>query len=283
MILLRACVSVFLFSAPLAAFCQTESFPLSFGETIPVYSGHLSETRTVNIYLPEGYDAADSIFYPVIFIPDGGAEEDFFHIAGMIRYISQPWIARIPKTIVVGIENTKRRRDLSFSPESPDYLEEMGFNAGDYGGSASYIAFLEKELIPLITGRYKVSGHRTIIGESLAGLLASEILLKHPHLFNEYIIISPSLWWDHQSLLLHAQSLLSRHLKQQVRVYIGAADREESEEMYLVAEKLYGCLAQHEKTEAYFDYLPEELHSTILHQAAYNAFRILYPKTTYSR
>ncbi|MCH2193124.1 alpha/beta hydrolase-fold protein [Kordia sp.] len=42
---------------------------------------------------------------------------------------------------------------------------------------------------------------KTIIGQSLGGLLATEILFKRPHLFDNYIIVSPSLWWDDEKIL----------------------------------------------------------------------------------
>ncbi|MET3022537.1 alpha/beta hydrolase-fold protein, partial [Flavobacterium hydatis] len=42
---------------------------------------------------------------------------------------------------------------------------------------------LEKELQPYIDKKFNTSNHKTVIGESLAGLLATEILLKHRNLF----------------------------------------------------------------------------------------------------
>ena len=60
---------------------------------------------------------------------------------------------------------------------------------------------IEKELQPYIETKYKTNNDKTIIGQSLGGLFATEVLLKKPTLFNKYIIISPSLWWDNGSLL----------------------------------------------------------------------------------
>ena len=63
------------------------------------------------------------------------------------------------------------------------------------GGSDKFITFIEKELQPYIERTYSTNDSKTIIGQSLDGLLATEILFKNPKLFNHYIIISPSLWW----------------------------------------------------------------------------------------
>jgi hypothetical protein len=43
----------------------------------------------------------------------------------------------------------------------------------------------------------------------------------------------------------------------------------------LLAEKLKNTLSK--SVHVYFDYLPQEDHTTICHQAVFNAFRLLYP------
>ena len=268
------------------AIAQTTTTPLNIGITNKLPSNILGETRTINIYLPEDYDAKDTMTYPVIYIPDGGMEEDFFHIAGIVRYNTQPWVARFPKSIVVGIENTNRKRDFTFPVNNLDFMDKLGYknlNMPSYGGSANYIAFLEKELQPFIQNKYKTNGQGTIIGESLAGLLATEILLKHPGLFDTYIIISPSLWWGDESLLKEAESLLKENARQPIRVVVAAPDKQEDVRMYNEAEKLFKILKANNHVTAFFDYLPDELHSTVIHQAVYNAFKKLYPKTAYSK
>lgn len=163
------------------AFAQTESKPLVIGITEQFHSSILNESRTLNIYLPENYNVNDTVKYPVIYIPDGGINEDFIHIMGIVRYETQPWVNRFPKSIVVGIENTNRQFDFTFQVSNLDFLEKMGIdkeNFSGYGGSENYISFLKNELQPYITSKYKVNAQRTIIGESLAGLLSTEILLK---------------------------------------------------------------------------------------------------------
>ncbi len=88
--------------------------PFVLGEIDEIYSDNLSETRVLNIYLPEGYNKNDTIRYPVIYLLDGSADEDFIHIAGLVQYNSFEWINRVPKSIVVGIATVDRRRDFTF-------------------------------------------------------------------------------------------------------------------------------------------------------------------------
>ena len=257
-----------------------ESVPLVLGEKRTLDSKFLNETRTINIYLPEDYHENDTTQYPVIYILDGGMEEDFIHLVGLVRFNTQPWIARFPRSIVVGIENTKRRRDFTFEVGTLDFLKEMDIPKEqfiEYGGSEYYISFLEHELQTNIDSLYRTSGENTVIGESLGGLLATEILLEHTVLFSHYIISSPSLWWGGESLLEAAEhsSLDS------VTVYIGACQKKEELRMYIDAKKLAKIL--HKKrgssNKIYFDYMPDELHSTVLHQAVFNAFKLFYPHT----
>lgn len=190
--------------------------------------------------------------------------------------------ARFPRSIVVGIEGNVRRRDFTFAVANTDFIEKEGFQKSSFpqwGGSAPYIDFLEKELQPYIEKKYGGSGRKTIIGESLAGLLTTEILLKRPDIFQDYIIISPSLWWGEQSLLKNAIQLLNSNLKTAVNVYVGASNKEEDKKMFDDAETLYHLLKDKESITPVFDYIPDELHSTIMHQAVYNAFKKFYPRT----
>lgn len=259
------------------AVAQPSSQPLSIGRSAVLHSGILKEDRTINIYLPAGYDTTGATKYPVIYILDGGMEEDFVHLVGLVRFNSQSWIGRIPASIVVGIENTNRRRDFTFAVPNLDFLEKEGFKKDrfpQYGNSANYITFLEKELQPYIAAQYQTSEKKTLIGESMAGLVASEILLKKPSLFTDYIIISPSLWWGGGKLLKEAGSLLKEHLKQPVKVYIGAPSKEEDMKMYGEVEQLFMVLQRNKKINVCFDYMPEEKHATVIHQAVYNAFKI---------
>jgi len=257
-------------------------FPLSVVDTL--FSEELNEKRIINVYLPQGYTEETAEHYPVIYVPDGGTEEDFIHIVGLVRYNNQPWIDRFPKSIVVGIENTDRRRDFSFAVENLGFVERMGFKKEQftqYGGSAKYIAFLEKELQPFIEKKYRTTDTRTIIGESFAGLLATEILLKHRHLFRNYIIMSPSLWWGNESLLREAPALLEKEADRDLKIYVGACQKEEDVIMYEDAVALSEVLKLKggNKLKVYFDYLPNEVHATMMHQGVYNAFKLMYPET----
>ncbi|MEP7144313.1 MAG: alpha/beta hydrolase-fold protein [Ferruginibacter sp.] len=256
------------------------SKPFVLGIIDEIQSIQLSEKRTINIYLPEGYQQKDPITYPVIYLLDGSADEDFIHIVGLIQFNNFSWINRVPKSIVIGIANVDRKRDFTY-PTSIDQDKKKYPTAGKSG---KFMAFIEKELQPYVAAKYKTNNSKTIIGQSLGGLLATEILFKKPTLFDKYIIISPSLWWDNGSLLNQNAAFLQDTFIQKTGIYIGVGKEGPGPgeiphvmevDANLLAEKINSTKSK--TVNVYFDYLPQEDHATVSHQAVFNALRILYP------
>lgn len=242
--------------------------PLVMGEIVQVTSAALGEVRTLNVYLPEGY-AQDSASYPVLYLLDGSAHEDLLHVCGLVQFLTM--IEAMPPTMVVGIANVDRKRDFTF----PTTIDKDKKDYPTTGGSASFIQFLEEELQPFVNAQYRSNGHETIIGQSLGGLVATEILLKKPALFDRYLIVSPSLWWDNESLLHAAPDHLAEHAK--VAAHIVVAVGNEGKVMEKDAADLVDILREkgHSKLKVEFVSLPEENHATILHRAAYRGLELL--------
>lgn len=174
-------------------------------ESFTIQSKVLGETRRINVYTPPGYAAAGRDRHPVLYMPDGGLQEDFPHVAQTVdRAIADGAIAPM---FVVGIENTERKRDMTGPTE---VAEELAL-APRLGGSARFRAFIRDELMPQVRQRLRSDGHDGIVGESLAGLFVAETFVREPQLFEVYIAISPSLWWNRDALLAQAPQLLREH------------------------------------------------------------------------
>lgn len=275
---------IVLLGISLISVAQTKNAkPFVLGYTEELESKILSEKRTINIYLPEGYKTNDTIHYPVIYLLDGGADEDFIHTVGLVQYNNFSWINRVPPSIVVGIANTDRKRDFTY----PSQVEAEKKRYPSSGGSAKFIEFIEKELQPYVEKNYKSTKGKTLIGQSLGGLLATEILFKKPQLFDQYIIISPSLWWNDGSLLRENPAWLNENFTSKKKIYIGVGKEGiwastpttphvMEVDANLLADKLRA--AKNKNLTIYFDYMPEEDHATSSHPAVFNAFRLLYPK-----
>ena len=129
-------IFLLLFFISLKSFAQDKDFVL--GKITTIHSIELNEDRILNIYLPEGYISRES--YPVIYLLDGSANEDFIHITGLVQFANFEWVKLLPKSIVVGIENVDRKRDFTY----PTTVEEDKKDYPTTGGSAKFIAFIEK-------------------------------------------------------------------------------------------------------------------------------------------
>ncbi|WP_316930388.1 alpha/beta hydrolase [Formosa agariphila] len=130
------------------------------------------------------------IHYPEIYLLDESKDEDFIHTSGIVQFASFSWINMIPESIVVGIGNVDRKKDFTYP--SQNKLDQKEFPTS--GKSKSFIAFIQNEFQPFIDSTYSTTSTKIIIELSLGGLLATEILFKKPELFENYLIVNPSLW-----------------------------------------------------------------------------------------
>lgn len=250
---------------------ESSKTALTIGEAVTIESKILSESRILNIYLPDGYNAADTLKYPVIYVLDGSVNEDFLPMIGLVQFFGLQM--NMPKTIVVGIANIDRKRDFTF----PTLDKKLRKDFPTTGGSRKFISFLEDEVQPYINSNYPTTAEKILIGQSLGGLLATEILFKKPTLFTDYIIVSPSLWWDNETLLKDAKMFLGAHKIMPVNVYIsiGAEGDIMEREAKSLADLLKNSGKPNLKTE--FLFLPNENHRTILHQGVNDTFKLMYP------
>ncbi|OKY27240.1 alpha/beta hydrolase [Thalassotalea sp. PP2-459] len=248
----------------------TEKSQFSIGDRITFNSTVLSESRILNIYLPSSYESSPDKTYPVIYLLDGSAEEDFIHLAGLVQFGSFSWIQQVPESIVVGIENVDRKRDFTYPTNHPQDQKDFPTS----GGSAKFIEFIGSEVQPLIGQNYRTNSNKTIIGQSLGGLLATEILFKAPELFDNYIIISPSLWWDDESLL--AQPLKTSATEKLIYIAVG----KEGDIMERTAKELFVKVNKQKPKHysTFFKFFEQLSHGDTLHLAVYNAFDKLFRK-----
>lgn len=245
-----------------------EETDLSIGKSVKIRSAALGENRDLNIYLPSSYRRDSLKAYPVIYLLDGSRDEDFLHVCGIVQFGAFPWIKMVPESIVVGIGNIDRKKDFTFPSQSK--LDQKEFPTS--GNSARFIRFLGEEVQPFIDSTLRTKNTKTIIGQSLGGLLATEVLLKQPGLFDNYIIVSPSLWWDNESLLDVRPSAYASEKS----VYIAVG--KEGEVMERTARQLFDKLTAEKKegTKLFFEFMEDKTHGDALHQAVYNAFEKIF-------
>lgn len=189
-------------------------------ETFTLQSAVLGEMRRINVYTPPAYGAAGAASFPVLYMPDGGLREDFPHVAAAVD--SAIRAGEMRPVIVVGIENTQRRRDMT----GPTRVASDSAIAPRVGGSAAFRRFIAGELMREVRQRYRVNDETAIIGESLAGLFVLETFFLEPELFDSWIALSPSLWWNDGELVSVARERLRSRPSLRAAVFFSSADED---------------------------------------------------------
>jgi predicted alpha/beta superfamily hydrolase len=251
------------------ATADDDAKPLVIGETFTIESKVLGEKRRINVYLPPGYTESRDLRLPVLYMPDGGLAEDFLHVAGLVQVSVGNETMR--PFVLVGIENTERRRDLTGPTKNADDKKA----AKVVGKSEAFRKFIRDELMPQVNRRYRTTKETAIVGESLAGLFVVETFLLEPDLFDTYIAIDPSIWWNDQGLVKIAGERLRARPKLEKTLYLAQSSEEKVEG---VARRFVDVLQASAPPGVRWHYqrMPTEKHATVFHPAALKAFRTVF-------
>lgn len=247
--------------------------PITIGQSYTLPSKVLGGERIINVYTPAGYAEGDAR-YPVVYLIDGGIEQDFHHITGLAQIGGTPW-GPMQAVIVVGIETVDRRHELAAYPATDPKLQKEAPTAG---GSDQFRRFIADEVKPFVEASYRTNGESGVIGESLAGLFIVETFLKAPDTFDRYIAISPSLWWDNEALSKEAAALIAKQDGDKRSLWLSIAD--EGREMQSGMDRLVAALKAGAPKSLDWRYEPRQnqTHASIYHGTAYDALRAFYPK-----
>lgn len=243
--------------------------PIVIGQSFTLRSRVLGKPRKVNIYVPPSYARGEKR-YPVLYVLDGGEAQDFHHISGLAQLSTVS--GTTAEMIVVGIETRDRPSELTSASKDPRYVAEWP----THGASADFRRHVAEEVIPFVESRFRTSGDTALMGESLAGLFVVETFLRQPTLFDHYIAISPSLWWDSRSLSREAGALLARHDEAKRTLFLTIAD--ERGTMQDGMDRLVAALRASAPRGLTWTYepRPEETHASIYHGAALDAVRRIW-------
>jgi predicted alpha/beta superfamily hydrolase len=189
---------------------------LTIGAIQRINSTILNEEREIVVSLPKDY-ANGNARYSVLYLTDGF--QNIEHVRGSVELLSRT--GHIPSTIIVGIKSINRVRDFTFRKSERD---------PESGGGNMFLSFIKNELIPYIDKSYRTNDIRILEGHSLGGLFAATILLEHPHLFSNYIIMSPALWWNGEELTQKAITNLIENQSTEKMVFFGIGKEESGAE-----------------------------------------------------
>jgi Predicted hydrolase of the alpha/beta superfamily len=246
---------------------------ITIGKVDKMYSTILKEERTLWVYNPAQTYRTNLQRYPVLYLLDG--EEHFHATVGMIKQMSGVW----GDMIVVGITNSDRNRDLTPT-------------VNNSGSGENFMNFVKEELMPHIDSTYPTAPYRILSGHSLGGLTVINTLLNHTQLFNAYIAIDPSLWWENKKLVQQAKQDFLKNKYTNVSLFIGRANDMPLNMDTLTALKdttintvLYRSVAEfvnilkHKNNSGLrwaSKFYPQEVHETIQLIGQYDALKFLF-------
>lgn len=242
---------------------------VEIGKTYSISSKVLGTERRLTVRLPGRYANESNATFPVLYLMDGGPEQDFSHIAGILQSTDINWT--IEPMILVGVETIDRAAEITPPTDNPKYDE--GFPKR--GGADEFRKFLELDVMPWVEENYRVDDRKILMGESLAGLFVLETYLKSPKLFTHYGAISPSLWWDELSLANSAMASLNESKKNSPFLYLTLGS--EGGEMQRGVDKVLQALRQTGTSNwVYVDRRDSEDHGTIYHPGALDMLRTYF-------
>lgn len=195
---------------------ENSPFTTGFEATIP--SKILSQQRKIWIHIPNsngGNKIKDRGHYPVVYVLDGS--DNFNTVVSITEHMEESSLC--PPMIVVGIEPIERLSELTTGTDKE--LPKV------VGNGDKFMSFVEKELIPYIDTNYPTTTYKTLIGHSLGGLTVINTLLHHPNLFNVYVSLEASLWWNHKKAVEEAKAILATQNYQGKTLFMAMANRME--------------------------------------------------------
>ena len=233
------------------------------------------------VSLPPSY-AGGTKRYPLVVLLD--ADYSFALARNIAQHLSDR--GDLTELILVGVAyaGPDRYRLHRTRDYTPTFVADGGYGP-EYqkvsGGAPRFRDFLSSELLPLVDRSYRtLPGARALVGHSYGGLFGSFVLFTQPELFDRYLLVSPSLWYDRYVALRLEREFRSRSAALPVRLYLAVGDREHNGSRSMVrdldgfaaqiAAHRYGGLVLRHQT------LDDETHNSVFPRALSNGLRFLF-------
>jgi hypothetical protein len=230
---------------------QQNQVHLENTEQFPIESKYVkNEKYIIQVGLPIDYKSSNKS-YPVLYVLDG--DKSF----GMAKEITDwlSWDNEIKNIIVVGISYgrgtniwwEKRTRDYTQSKDTVYYYYP---NAG---GGDNFLSFIRNELFPVINKNYRTKqDSNAIMGLSFGALLSSYVLFTQPDMFKYYIIISPSLFWNGNSILKTESDYFVKHKELNKTVYMAYGSQDDNDWVIGPTTELIRVIQEHKYASLIF-------------------------------
>ncbi|MCV0388064.1 MAG: hypothetical protein K5821_17105 [Nitrobacter sp.] len=274
------------FSSPTIAQPQSDHAVLSDPDGTPIVIGSVhrinstvyGDEQIITVRLPRGYADNPQRRYPVVFSVDGGPDQDFELLSGIAA--EAEFSTSFEPFILIGVQTKDRYRQLT--PEwtrlDPERLSDAFGDRMVPGGADQFRRYLETDIIPWATGRYR-TGRKALTSVSLGGLFVIDTFLETPELFEDYIALTPSIWWDGGRIVDEAAAKLAKQDASNRRIYFTMGDEGVGNRTGPWLETLVAAFetsAPEGLKWAFVDRSSEEEHRTMALTGWLDAFRTLY-------
>ncbi len=206
-----------------ADLADAEGEPIIVGSIHGIASTVYGNEQILTVRLPRGYADKPDKTYPVLFSIDGGPEQDFELLAGIAA--EAEFSTSFEPFILIGIKTEDRYSQLTPAMTRLP-LERLQEDFGDAikpGGAEKFRDYLQRDVIPWATKRYRTD-RKIVTSVSLGGLFIIDTFLERPEMFDDYIALTPSLWWDDGRIVDEAAQKLARHNPSDRRLYFTMGD-----------------------------------------------------------
>ena len=197
--------------------------PIVVGSLHRIRSSVYGDEQAITVRLPRGYADNPGKSYPVLFSVDGGPDQDFELLAGIAA--EAEFSTSFEPFILIGVKTEDRYSQLTPGMTRLP-LERLKENFGDRikpGGADRFRDYLERDVIPWATARYRTD-RKILTAVSLGGLFVLDTFLERPEMFDDYIALTPSLWWDDGRIVDQAEQKLASHGPSDRRLYFTMGD-----------------------------------------------------------
>lgn len=225
---------------------QENGSQITIGTTYTITSTSLNEEVAVQVYTPDGYSKSEKK-YPVLFILDG--QHYFLSAVGIQKAIREP--RAIPEMIVVGITINEAFRWTWFGDEKEKFS-----------------IFLMDEVLPFVTSKYKTNKEHIIFGWEAAAYYVSELLLKHPEVFNGGIATNGG----------YASKEIVKDFSATKATYLYMANSKKDVYNIAETEEFHTILKEYSPQNLLwkYDLYNDEVHESLAHLALYKGLKFYY-------
>lgn len=186
----------------------------------------------VSVALPSRFDSLTEP--PLIVCMDGPWV--FGSVVDATRIMSMAGEA--PEAVVIGVSFVadsmseylrQRARWFTPTPYVPPAVTGVKDLVKDETGKALVLRdMLRDQVLPQIEGRYG-TGDRWLVGHSFSGLFGLRVLFDSPELFGNWLLMSPSIWWDDRSILGFEAAFARSRPSFEANVYFSSGAEEDND------------------------------------------------------